>query len=74
MTRATLKRFFVFSLLMAFAATTQSCKTTGSHKVAGKTKPIPHRQNESFALMDESASVDPDILKRGNKVRGLSEY
>lgn len=54
---------------------TYGCATTKTVKSANidskKTKSKHAKPaNESFALLDDSSSVDPSILKRGAKVRG----
>lgn len=58
-------------LLMFFA---QSCKTTSRTVSTAKKPKMPPKITESFVLMDESEEIDREILRRGNKARGLSEY
>lgn len=67
-----LSRPLLAAVLVMFFA--QSCKTT-SRTVSSKKKPkMPPKVTESFVLMDESEVIDREILRRGNKARGLSEY
>ena len=58
-------------LLLFFA---QGCKTTSRTVSIAKKPKMPPKITESFVLMDESEEIDREILRRGNKARGLSEY
>jgi hypothetical protein len=53
----------------------QGCMTSGGKKVASKKHQAPAQKlKENYALMDDSSAVDYDIIRRGNKARGLDEY
>ena len=60
---------FVIPIAANGCATTKSVKS--AHVESKKTKSRHAKPaNESFALLDDSSTVDPSILKRGAKVRG----
>ncbi len=63
-------------LALLLAATAQGCATVGGKKIAAKKKPMPSAQivRENYALMDDSVAVDSEIVARGNKARGISDY
>ena len=69
-----MKNFRVFGALIVAAMLAQGCASTGTKKITSKKKLMPPKLNESYALMDDTEKVDLEILRRGNKVRGLSEY
>jgi hypothetical protein len=60
--------------LLFVALSAQGCMTTSARKDVAKKKPVMHKSHESYALMDDGANIDVEILKRGNRARGLSEY
>jgi hypothetical protein len=69
-----LKSLLCVCVLMFLALSAQGCKTVGArHEVAKKTVAIP-KMSESFALIEDSTNLDAEVLKRGNRTRGLSEY
>lgn len=58
--------------LLAFLS--QGCASTGHKSAASKKRKIPPKVTESYALMENFDHIDLEILRRGNKARGLSEY
>jgi hypothetical protein len=60
------------ALFVALVA--QGCATTKTSRMSAKKKATPPKQNQSYALMEDDVKIDPEILLRGNKTRGLSEY
>ena len=69
-----MKNFRVFGALIVAAMLAQGCASTSARKMSSKKKLMPPKLKESYALMEDTENVDLDILRRGNKVRGLSEY
>ena len=69
-----MKRFRVFGAIILAAMLAQGCASTSTKKMSSKKKLMPPKSKESYALMEDAETVDLDILRRGNKVRGLSEY
>lgn len=70
-----MKRFRYLGVAILLALMAQGCATTKTVKVAKRKQPIsPPSQRESYALVTDDFSLDSDIIRRGNKVRGLSEY
>jgi len=65
----------IVRLLAVFAAAVlvTGCATTAVKRTVSKKK-IPSQVKESYALVEDSEELDREILKRGNKARGLSEY
>lgn len=61
-------------IAVVLAVLAQGCATTKSSKAVAKKKTVPPKQNQSFALMEDDIKIDAEILRRGNKARGLSEY
>lgn len=68
-----MKTITMTSIVLALALLSQGCATTKTQKTAKNKLKIP-RQSQSYALMDEEASPDQDIIRRGNKARGTDEY
>ncbi len=58
--------------LLAFLC--QGCASTGHKTVSSKKRKMPPKVTESYALMEDFEPIDLEILRRGNKARGLSEY
>ena len=69
-----MKTFRLLGVLALAMLIFQSCVTTPAKRHVVKKKKIPAQTHESYALMEDWDSVDPQLLKRGNKARGLSEY
>jgi hypothetical protein len=69
-----MKHLCCVGALMFIALSAQGCMTTSARKAVVKKKPAILKPNESYALMDDSSNIDVEILKRGNRARGLSEY
>jgi hypothetical protein len=69
-----MKTFRLFFAVTLTALLCQSCVTVQSKRSVAKKKKIPAQTSESYALMEDWDKVDPEVLKRGNKARGLSEY
>lgn len=69
-----MKTFRLVAWLVMAMVVCQSCVTTPSKRSVVKKKKLIAPTTESYALMEEWDRVDPQVLKRGNKARGLSEY
>lgn len=69
-----MKTFRLVAWLVMAMVVGQSCVTTPSKRSVVKKKKFIAPTTESYALMEEWDRVDPQVLKRGNKARGLSEY
>lgn len=61
-------------LALVLALVGQGCATTKQRNLSSKKKRMPPSQNHSYALMEEDVKIDAEILRRGNKARGMSEY
>ena len=69
-----MKSLRVFGAIILASMLAQGCASTSVKKMSSKKKLMPPKSKESYALMEDTENVDLDILRRGNKVRGLSEY
>jgi hypothetical protein len=69
-----MKRYRVFGAIILASMLAQGCASTSVRKMSSKRKLMPPKSKESYALMEDEETVDLEILRRGNKVRGLSEY
>jgi|NOAtaT_5_FD_contig_61_742977_length_307_multi_1_in_0_out_0_1 hypothetical protein len=65
-------RPLIVATLLGFLG--QGCASTGQKTGNNKKRKMPPKVTESYALMDDFEKVDLEILRRGNKARGLSEY
>lgn len=68
-----MKTLTMTTLILIAALLSQGCATTKQKRVSKNKLNIP-RQSQSYALMDEGASTDVEIIRRGNKARGTEEY
>jgi PBP1b-binding outer membrane lipoprotein LpoB len=65
----------VLSLMLLAFIMCQSCATTSTKRSVVKKKKVQAKPLvESYALMEDWEKVDKELLKRGNRARGLSEY
>jgi hypothetical protein len=62
----------IVASLLAFLS--QGCASTGHKTATSKKRKMPPKVTESYALMEDFEQIDLEILRRGNKARGLSEY
>ena len=62
----------IVATMLAFLC--QGCASTGSKTANNKKRKMPPKVTESYALMEDFETVDLEILRRGNRARGLSEY
>jgi len=69
-----MKNFRLFFAALLAICVCQSCVTLPAKRSVAKKKKTPAPTSESYALMEDWDKVDPEVLKRGNKARGLSEY
>ena len=68
-----MKRLRPIGVALVMAVLAQGCATT-SKKTASKMKVQKRIAESDYALVESTASVDPDIQRRGNRVRGLTDY
>jgi hypothetical protein len=68
-----MKKFTLIVSLMAAALLAQGCVSTKGRKVTKNKLKIP-KQTHSYALMEDESLSDPEVVRRGNKVRGTNEY
>ncbi len=62
----------IVATMLAFLC--QGCASTGPKTANSKKRKMPPKVTESYALMEDFEKIDLEILRRGNKARGLSEY
>jgi len=69
-----MKTIRVLGLLLFSFLVCQSCSTTSQKRTIAKRNKVSVKNIESYALMEDWEKLDKEVLKRGNRARGLSEY